>query len=466
MDKEALSAFLDRWAEENHIAGYSACVFRRGEVLFARGHGQIDPEGKRSPDPDTVYGIGSLSKSMTALCACILAAEGRLDPDAPAVDFLPEFRFPLQKGTVTVRHLMAHTSGLPPMEALEWCSVMNTPGRALDREDEQLLSLAPSRVSDLSELLACIAACPYPPVGAPGQRFSYSNEGYALLSYIVDRAAGMPLEDFMRERIFLPLGMARSLLDGGTAASRRMAAGNFPSLFTWDGTRQLSDDSWTILPPYRGCAMVKSTARDLARYYAALSDAGLAGGRQAIPEAAVRMLVSDGVPAREIPAMCLGINRRLHGGHVICDHGGALHGLSAKGAFLWGEGVGFALLTNQDSADLDSAMWAMENAVTGRPLQESHEWFHPSAQPCPRPQRFAGDYQGHEGLTETLSVSITPSGLTAERRGKSLPLVYCGETRFLARDSQGRAILRLTFHPEGDACDLVSVGSRIFRRAK
>ena len=270
MDSRALSSFLDRWAEESHIAGYSACIFNGDTPIFAHAHGQTDAAGAAHPDIDTIYGVGSLSKTLTALSACILAQEGRLDLDAPVTDTVPGFRFPLQRGAVTVRHLCMHRSGLPPMEALEWSSAMNSAGRENDEETARLRASAPSRVSTLEELLSCIENCPYPPVGAPGERFSYSNEGYAILSYVIDSAAGMPLEDFMQERIFRPLGMTRSILDNGFEASRALAGGNFTSLFTWDGSRQLCDQSWTILPPYRGCAMMKTSARDLARFYSAL----------------------------------------------------------------------------------------------------------------------------------------------------------------------------------------------------
>ena len=465
MNETALTSYLDRWAEKEHIAGFSACIISDGEPVYTHANGRTNADGTARPDPDTMYGIGSLSKSLTALSACILAVEGKLDLESPVTDWLPGFRFPLQHGTVTVRHLCMHTSGLPPMEALEWSSVMNTTGRPADEETIRLRESAPSRVSTLEELLSCIAECPYPPVGAPGERFSYSNEGYALLSYVIDRAAGIPLEDFMRERIFLPLGMTRSILDNGVEASRELANGNFTSLFSWDGERQVCDDGWSILPPYRGCAMVKSTARDLARYYATLSSYGRIGGRQVIPEEAVRMLVCDTVPAERIPAMCLGINKRKFGEHVICDHGGALHGLSAKGAFLLGEGYGFAVLTNEDGADLDHVVWAMENAILGRSLEKSHEWFIPSDDACPDAEHFAGAYEDHEGLPEILTISISPEGLTAEKNGRVHSLQFCGETRFLATDSEGRSLMHLTFHPEGSVCNLVSCGSRIFRRS-
>ena len=70
-DWKALDETLARWAEEGHIAGFSACILGPEGEAYTRCGGVINKEG-RNPDPDTVYGIASLSKSLTALCACIL----------------------------------------------------------------------------------------------------------------------------------------------------------------------------------------------------------------------------------------------------------------------------------------------------------------------------------------------------------------------------------------------------------
>ena len=463
MDSSALSRYLDAWAAGQHVAGFSACIEGPSGGIYAYSSGTIDSIGARQPDLDTVYGIGSLSKSLTALCACILADEGKLDLDAPVTQYVPEFSFPAQNGIVTVRHLAMHTSGLPPMEALEWSSAMNTVGRPVTEETKLLRRGAKNAVSTSQELLSCIASCPYPPVGLPGERFSYSNEGYAVLSMVIDRAAGIPLEMFMQQRVFDPLEMKRSILDNGISASRVLSAGNITSLFTWEDGRQCCDDGWTILPPYRGCAMVKSTARDLAFYYRALSCGGVSDGRQALPAGAVNLLLGDMHPALRIPTMCMGIYKRAYAGHIICDHGGALHGVSAKGALLLGEGYGFALLCNESDASLDAAMWAMENAVLGRPLEESHEWFEISQDLYPNPEMLAGVYLANEGLPDELHVRVINDSLSAERNGSPYCLAYCGGERFLALDADGHPAIHLTFqlsdgHPIG-----VTVGSRIFR---
>ena len=459
-DFNSLDRYLDAWAGRGHIAGYSACIMGPEGEVYTRCGGVMNAEG-RAPDPDTIYGVGSLSKSLTALCCCILACEGRLDLDAPVSSLIPEFRLPGQPPeAVTVRHLLTHTSGLPPMEVLEWSSVMNTTGRPAGEDDLALRRSAPNAMRTLDDVLDYVARCPHPPVCAPGEYLSYSNEGYAVLSYIVDRAAGVPLERFMAERIFRPLGMTRSLLDNGVEESR--ALGNLTSLFDWQDGARLCSDGWTILPPFRGCAMVKSTARDIAAYTRALSDRGRRGGVQVIPAGAVELMLGAGHPLSPVPVMCMGIYKRAFRGHVICDHGGALYGLSAKQALLLDEGFGFALLTNENDASLDPAMWAMENAVLGLPPEESHEWFRPSGVPFSRPDMIAGEYAAYEGLKSSLLVSEDAGG--ARLAGDSVRLVPCGGTRFLALREDGSLASRLTFHIRDGRAWGVTAGSRIYLR--
>ena len=458
---QALADFLDRWQAQNQIAGYSATILGPDGPLFMHSAGVMNPAG-RKPDQDTLFGVGSLSKGITALCACILCAEGRLDLEAPVQDYVPDFRLPGQPAeAVSVRSLLAHRSGLPPMEALEWASAMNSTGRRIDEETARLRASAPGRMDSLAELLSYIAACPHPPVGAPGEHFSYSNEGYAVLSAVIDAAAGQPLEDFMAERVFAPLGMTRSLLDSGVDASRALSGGNLTALFTFEDGAQTCDEGWSILPPYRGCAMVKSTSRDMAAFYRALAAYGLHEGRQAIPREAVELMLGAAHPLSPRPQMCLGLYKRLDRGHVLCEHGGALHGVAAKGALLLGEGIGLALLSNQSGGALEPAMDAMMNAVLGRPLEARSEPFVPSGRAFSAPQMLEGAYGCYEGLPDLLQVFASPE-LYALRGGETLRLVHCGEMRFTALSADGRLVARLTFLIRDAKAWGVRVGSRIF----
>ena len=466
IDKQALDAHLTSWARKKNLAGVSAYIAGPNGCEYAWNYGFRDAAQSIRPDSDTMYGIASMSKSITALCACILHVEGKLDLDDPVSRYLPGFSVPGQpKEAVTVRHLAMHTAGIPPMEPLEWSIAMNSPGR---QESDWLTAMrrtAPNAMDSIEQILDYVAHCAYRTLGAPGEVMSYSNEGYAILSYVIDRAAGMPLEQFMQERVFAPLGMTRSILDNGIDAARALSGGNITSLFEMEDGVRVCDDAWSILPPFRGCAMVKSTARDMAVYYRALSLYGEHEGRQALPRRAVELLIGPYHPVSPINVMCLGLNKREKAGHVICEHAGGLHGVSTKGALLLGEGYGFSVLCNQGDEDMDELMWAMLNAVMGLPLETSHQWFIPAQQPFSSPQMLRGRYIGHEGTPSIVTIHCADGVLSGERDGKPLTLVYCGGTRFLALDpADGSLSCRLEFFIRDSRAWGVRVGTRVFGR--
>ncbi len=437
IDKQALDAYLTRWAQKKDLAGVSAYIAGPNGCEYAWNYGFRDAAGNLCPDSDTMFGIASMSKSITALCACILHVEGKLDLDDPVSKYLPGFSVPGQpKEAVTVRHLAMHTAGIPPMEPLEWSIAMNSEGRA---ESEWLLAMrrtAPNRMDTIDQILDYVAHCSYKTLGAPGEVMSYSNEGYAILSYVIDQAAGMALEQFMQERVFAPLGMTRSILDNGIEAARALSGGNITSLFELSDGVRVCDDSWSILPPFRGCAMVKSTARDMAVYYRAISNYGMHEGVQALPAQAVELLAGKYHPVSPRSLMCMGLYKREKAGHVICEHSGGLHGVSTKGGLLLGEGYGFSVLCNQGDEDMDELMWGLYNAVCGLPLAESHRWFNPTGTDFSAPEMITGTYISHEGEPCILTIEHRDGALVRTRDGKTAPLVFCGGTRFLSLDPE------------------------------
>ncbi|HIU16283.1 MAG TPA: beta-lactamase family protein [Candidatus Ventricola intestinavium] len=466
LDYASLDAYLKHGAKKKSLAGVSAVIMGPQGPAYSFQYGYRDAALSIPVDEETMFGIASMSKSITALCACILASEGRLDLDAPVCDFLPNFRLPGQpREAVTVRHLAMHTAGIPPMEPLEWSIAMNSPDRGESPWLNQMRSTAPNAMKTLDQVMDYIAQCGYAPVGAPGETMSYSNEGYALLSYVIDQAAGVPLESFMQERVFAPLGMGRSILDNGIDAARALSGGNITSLFERVDGVLTCDDAWSILPPFRGCAMVKSTARDMAVYYRALANMGMHEGKQVLPAQAVDLLIGRYHPLSARATMCMGLYKREKAGHVICEHSGALHGVSTKGGLLLGEGYGFAVLCNQGDEDMDELMWGMYNAVMGLPLEESHAWFLPAGREFSAPQMLRGRYVGHEGVPSVLGIHCQDGRMEGTLDGEPLRLVYCGGTRFLAESREGTgASRRLEFLIRNGRAWGVRCGTRVFER--
>ena len=464
IDAKALDERIQYLIKKERLPGVTVCVKGPEGTLFEKAYGFKDAALSVAPDMDTMFGIASMSKSITCLALSILEAEGKVSWNDPVHHYFPAFRVPgAPRDTVTLRTLAQHTAGIPPMEPLEWSIAVNSINRSGEWINAMRAS-APNEMATIDQIIDYIANCEYPTVGAPGENMSYCNEGYAVLSYVVDMVAGMPLEQFCQERIFQPIGMNRTIMDDDCVAARKLSGGNITSLFEREEGELVCDDNWSVLPPFRGCAMVKSTARDMAAYYRCLSNYGMHEGKQVLPRAAVEAMIGASIPAQEIACYGLGLYKRVKCGHTICEHSGGLHGVSTKGGLLLGEGYGFAVLCNCGDEDMDDIMWVCYNAVMGQPLDTCHRWFNPVGREFADPEMLLGRYIGHEGVPSIVNVHLEDGTLRATVNKRNLKLVYCGGLRFLGMDPVDvtRVRSRLEFFTRNGHAWGVRVGSRIF----
>ena len=444
-DLKELERALQTLFDKKDIPGLTVCIRGPEGIVYEHGFGHADFAKTRPVDKDTIMGIASMSKSMTALSCAILQAEGKLDFSDPVTKYFPDFRIPgTPRDAVTLRHLAMHTAGVPPIAPLEWSIVMNTPGRdsAYARE---LIASAPNKMDKIEDIIDFIAnSGAYESIGAPGEYMSYSNDAYALLSYVVDQAAGIPLEQFLQERIFGPLGMTRTVLDLDGAEAEALAAedGNITELFDLDENGKLySDKVWSILPPFRGCACVKSTADDMAKYYLMIAQKGMYEGKQIIPAEAVEILVGREFPETQRSFYCFGLNKRLKAGRVICEHAGGLHGVSTYGGLIKEEpglaGYGFSALTNHGDASAQDFIWILYNYVLGLPLDTGHGWAIPIGRPFSDPEMLVGTYISREANPAYNIVTVDEKGeLHAVYNEQPLDLHYCGGTLFSCRTAE------------------------------
>ena len=470
-DTTALDVYLNKLFEEKGYPGVAVCIRGPEGILYERGFGYRSIENQLPVDGDTMFGIASMSKSMTALACCILAVEGKMSLEDPVTKYFPDFHVPgAADECVTVRSLAMHRAGIPPMEPLEWSIAMNSVRR--DSEWYRVMrKTSPNKMDKIEQIVDYITAGDYEPLGAPGEYMSYSNEGYALLSYIVDQAAGVTLEEFLMKRLFQPLGMTRTILDLDCSEAREIADGNITSLFERDDDKTLVwDDDWSVLPPFRGCACVKSTAKDITKYYQMLADGGRYEGRQIIPEEAVELLGGKAFPLRRKPFYCLGLWKSEIGGKKILEHSGGLHGVSTQGGLMEDEagGYGIAALCNEGDVNMIPFQWACYNFLLGLPLETEHEWAIPSGMPFSLQDALCGEYLAREGMPCHTTITMEDGQLMAVRDDMKMELRYCEDTAFAVFD-HAKPEVRLgtfRFYIRNGAAWAVKCGSRIHQRVK
>ena len=226
------------------LPGFAFGVVLDGQLVYVKGFGVADLDDKRPVDADTVFRIGSITKTFTSLAILKLRDAGKLSLDDPVVRTLPELaalRYPTRDSApITIRQLLTHTSGLPQFGNHRHVQ------RDRDVTERELLN-------DLPHLSL---------LWAPGTAFSYSSFGMALLGTVVTRLSGMRYRDYVSTQILAPLGMRSTFWDSRDVPKGRLATGYVP------GAEAPTKDTPWRLGEAEAAGGLYTSLRDLAHYAA------------------------------------------------------------------------------------------------------------------------------------------------------------------------------------------------------
>lgn len=288
-----------------------------GEVVWEEGFGWADRERRMPATEHTMYSLASISKPITGTGLMILVERGFVDLDAPANQYLGPAKIDARAwdaARATVRRVASHTAGLPLHYQFFY-------------EDE------PYRRPHMDETIRRYANL----VTAPDERWNYSNLGFGILDYIIERVSGQSYPDFMRDEVFHPLGLTRTSVDIG------------PGLEDFTATRYATDQS--PIPFYDfdhpGGSAVFSSAHDLVRFGMFHLGHDLDHQRRIISDASIEAMRQ---PIREsAPGDAYGIGwvmRDLPGGLRLQRHGGGMGGVRTELAIAPAENAAVVVLSN------------------------------------------------------------------------------------------------------------------------
>lgn len=241
---EQIDSFVREKMTANHIPGLSLAVLRDGKIIYAKGYGMANLELSVPTTEKTAYAITSISKTFTALAAMMLVEAGKISLEEPISMHFSDL--PTAWRPVTIRQLLNHTSGISSFTNHKTipCEV----GKDV-RDYKQ---------GDALKEVACL-----PLDFAPGERWAYGDTGYYLLGMLIEKASGKTYEQFLRERIFAPLGMSDTRLISYTELIPNRADGyNFHNGAFRHATRFEFDE-------FPNAGLV-STVLDMAKFDAAL----------------------------------------------------------------------------------------------------------------------------------------------------------------------------------------------------
>lgn len=360
--------YLKAAAEVNRFSG-SVLVARNGQTIFSKGYGMANYELDVPNTARTIFRVGSLTKPFTATAILMLAERGKLNTGDSVCKHLPDC--PAAWQTVTIRHLLSHTSGIPTQTTL--AAYEKSSALPIDRA---------GTIGLIKNL---------PLESAPGEKFNYNNSGYYLLGLIIERASGKSYHDFLRENIFQPLGMTATALDDNSSLVKNRASGYFDA---GDGFRNAAFVHMSR--PFAAGAL-RSNTEDLLRFEQALD------GEKLISR---RSLAEMYTPHKEIfpgvgYALGWGIGEQV--GRRAILHAGHIEGFANFMIRFPAERVSIIVLNNNRRAPVEQIGYDLAALVFGAEykIPKARQAVAISAKTL---EKYVGQYKPEQGSVITVTL--------------------------------------------------------------
>jgi CubicO group peptidase (beta-lactamase class C family) len=403
---ERLDEFVAQHMREQGTPGVALAATDREGLLRVATYGLADVKARIPVTPQTLFEIGSISKSFTAIALLQLRDEGRFDPQVPLTKYLPWFQIKTNYAPLTGHHLLTHSGGLPR-----------------DRDDIP------------SSLYSAFALRERSTGYAPGVRFAYSNVGYQVLGYLLEELDRRPYGDSILQRILKPLGMEATEATITHSTRNRLAVGYVP--FYDDRPEHpahpIVEAPW--LEYGAGDGSIATTPADLAAYLRMLLNRGAGPQGRILSKESFEFLIQRAIKREENDHYGYGIVVRQEEGHTIIGHGGGMVGYSSMLLGDMNDGLGVVVFMNGPGDPDDVAEFGLRVL---RAALNSHEL--PPLPPLESPTKvknaadYAGTYAGSNGKKLNL---------VAE--GEKLLLLHGGERIALERRSKDRFFVN---HPD------------------
>jgi D-alanyl-D-alanine carboxypeptidase len=362
---ERLDAIASKQFKENE-PGAAVLVMKSGTPLLRKGYGMADLEQGIRMTPGAVIRLGSITKQFTAVAVLQLVESGRIALNDPITKYLPDA--PTHGKTITVEHLLTHTSGIPSYT-----------GKAEFRK----------RVADDLKPKEIVEVVQKDPLEFdPGTKWSYNNSGYVLLGMLIESVSGMPYAEYLEKNVYPRAGLTSTRYGD----NKTIVPGRVPG-YSRGGGKIVNAGYLSMTIPYAAGALL-STVDDLARWNAAVA-AGKVVDRKLIDKAWTPYRLADG----ESTGYGYGWRMASLAGERVIQHGGTIHGYATHALWLPEHEVYVAVLANDQTVDPDFVSGLLALEAIGKP------WL--SAEIPVKPEEltpYAGVYRVDETMRRTIIV--------------------------------------------------------------
>ena len=336
---EALAA---KELQEPGGVGLSIAIARGGEIIHAAGYGLAEVEHGVKANAETTFRIGSITKQFSAALVMKLREQGKLSLDDEITRYFPEY--PMQGHTVTVRHLLNHTSGIKSYTGVPEFWVTGGP-----------------RELTVDELLAYVKDVDFD--FAPGEQYKYNNTAYYMIGSVIAQASGMSYCEYLQNEICTPMSLGRTQCDSNAAIIPNRAQGYGFS----DG--KLVNDRLIGMDNPGAAGMMLATARDLVAWNQALVD-----GKVVNEESFKLMTTPNVLPSGKSTGYGFGLSMGEFEGHPTIGHGGGIFGFNSMLTYYPDDDLYIAVISNGGvnsgklAKDIARAALDIENSVADLPV--------------------------------------------------------------------------------------------------
>jgi len=325
---EGLVAAIAQVLADEGIPGVGIALVDRDGVRWAGGVGLADPTSGRPIDANTIFRVGSITKSFVALTIVALAERGQLGLDERLSDLTSSVEFDnpySESDPITIAHLLEHTAGFDDMRFSE--------------------TTGPASVETMA-LVDVLARNPRSRSARwrPGSRFSYSNPGYTVAAHVVEERTGAPYESSVRALVLDPLGMEASTLRRTPTSEERLAQGHRGP--------QAPTPYWPLM--HRPAGVLMSSPRELAELVRLFLNDGVHDGQTIVSREGIARIERSGTLPHDGLDVSYGLGNygRADLPVVMRGHGGALPGFLSEYAYNRELGVGYVMLLNSSYSPL------------------------------------------------------------------------------------------------------------------
>ncbi len=340
MDTTFLESFIFDKVSATSLPGLSLALIKNNEIVYARGFGQRDVDYGLPATPETLYSVGSVTKSLTALAILQLAEAGKLKLNDAIDKYVPYTVKPKGKD-ICIKHLLSHSTGIPGLAYAEAIlrHASGVGGKALAISGPADIMTFASDANDWVET-------------SPGERWFYFNEGYAMLGQIIEHVSGQNYNDYIKEHILEPLGMKRSFY-----SKKEVEADDDVAVPYTVRPNQDPKPGRYLYRSIRSEGGLISNVLDLSKYImmyleggkGLLSEAGIKGmwePRVSMPWQSNPSLFGEPGTSKPDTDYGYGLSKEQFFGETFVGHGGSVGVATAHIAFLPESKIGVALLTN------------------------------------------------------------------------------------------------------------------------